>query len=140
MKYPCLTVRQPWAFALFETKDIENRNWPLPPKLIGLRIAIHAAKGMTEYEYDVASAFCADRGLVVPRASSLARGQVLGWVTFTACVQASDSPWFEGRFGFVRADPEYLPWGPTPATGALGFWEWDSELYHEAHKTKASGL
>lgn len=132
MKYPCLTVRQPWAWAIFNGKDIENRNWALPSRLIGIRIAIHAAKGMTEYEYDATSAFCAERGLTVPPLTALARGMVLGWVTFTACVTASASLWFEGRFGFVRADPEFLPWGPTPATGALGFWEWDSEAYKGA--------
>lgn len=38
-----LTVRQPWASLIVRgVKAIETRSWPLPNKMVGQRIAIHA--------------------------------------------------------------------------------------------------
>ena len=46
-----ISIRQPWAWAIFHAgKDIENRG-PMASKALfrpGLRVAIHASKGMTE--------------------------------------------------------------------------------------------
>jgi len=40
-----LTVKQPWAFAIVHLgKDVENRNWEPPRRILGQRIAIHAGK------------------------------------------------------------------------------------------------
>lgn len=39
-----LTLRPQWAYAVARLgKDIENRSWPLPSRMHGKRIAIHAA-------------------------------------------------------------------------------------------------
>jgi len=54
-----ISVRQPWAWAIiFGGKDVENRNKaPIgTQQLIGRRIQIHAAKGMTQHEYESARA------------------------------------------------------------------------------------
>jgi hypothetical protein len=118
----CLTVRQPWAWAIFHGKDIENRDWPT--RVRG-RVAIHAAKGMTEQEYVAAYQYCEARGLILPMPTLLMRGRVLGTVEIVDCVSASTSPWFMGDFGFVLRDAQLFQ-GSIAAKGALGFWQWDA--------------
>jgi len=49
-----LSVRQPWAWAIIHAgKDIENRSWHAVDRgtMRRGRIAIHAAKGLTQQEY-----------------------------------------------------------------------------------------
>jgi hypothetical protein len=43
----------------------------------------------------------------------------VGSVEIVDCVTVSDSPWFDGRYGFVLRNPEPLPF--RPMRGALGF-------------------
>ena len=46
-----LSLSQPWCWSLFDpiaNKDVENRSWPPPIKMIGETIAIHAAKSFDE--------------------------------------------------------------------------------------------
>lgn len=41
-----LTVRQPWADAITHGgKPVENRTWPVPRGLVGVRLLIHAGGG-----------------------------------------------------------------------------------------------
>jgi hypothetical protein len=41
-----ITLRPQWAYAVARLgKDVENRTWPLPARMHGQRIAIHAAAG-----------------------------------------------------------------------------------------------
>lgn len=120
----CLTVRQPWAYAIFCLgKDIENRDWAT--RVRG-RIAIHAAAGMTRREYDAAVLFIRRiTDIPVPPFAVLSRGMVLGTVEIVDCVSQSSSPWFMGTYGFVLREPRLLPEGPRPAKGQLGFWDWN---------------
>ena len=100
-----LSIQQPHADEiLFEGKDIENRTWRLPKAMKGQRIYVHAGKRSR-----VASPKYANR-----------LGAVLGEVTIVDCVESSDSPWFEGPFGFVLKDPVAYD-VPIPARGRLGF-------------------
>ena len=47
------SIRQPWAWAtLHAGKDVENRSWPLPRKMVGRRVLIHASAGCTLDEYE----------------------------------------------------------------------------------------
>src|SRR3972149_7840037 len=72
----CLSLRQPWAWAVVDGgKNIENRTWNT--RVRG-PILIHAAKGMTGAEYDVAMLFCKERGLELPNPKLLARGGIVG--------------------------------------------------------------
>lgn len=121
-----LSIRQPWAWLILNGgKDIENRSWPT--KLRG-RVLIHAAKGMTDSEWDDAMAFAdgaapLDRDVQLRRRAlchnDARRGGIVGSVEIVDCVSASDSPWFFGPYGFVLRNPQPLPF--RPMRGALGF-------------------
>jgi hypothetical protein len=46
---PAISVQPPWSHAIaWLGKDRENRYWPVPPKLLGTDIAIHATKSVDE--------------------------------------------------------------------------------------------
>lgn len=128
-----LSIRQPWASLILKAgKDIENRDWPT--KVRG-RILVHAAKGMTRDEHEDAIHFAVAAIRARPQEGAkpttlrergfahedLARGGIIGSVEIVDCVQASDSPWFVGRYGFVLRDPQPLPF--TPWRGQLGFFD-----------------
>jgi hypothetical protein len=123
-----LSIRQPWAWAIIHAgKDIENRSWATSYRG---PVLIHAAKGMTRREYenfldvlrDSSPLTCAINvagGL--PAYKDLLRGGIVGKAHIVDCVGRHSSPWFFGRFGFVLADMEPMPF--TPLRGALGFFE-----------------
>jgi hypothetical protein len=121
-----LSIRQPWAsLILLAGKNIENRKW-------GTRVRgpllIHAAKGMTRRECLDAMDFADANGfrrighlLNSFEPDNLPRGGIIGSVNLTDCVYQSDSPWFQGPYGFVLCDPRPLPF--VPFTGQLGFFD-----------------
>lgn len=120
-----LSVRQPWAWAIIHGgKDIENRSWQAVNH--GLRqrgrIAIHAAKGMTQDEYWAAREFMMAMGQYCPDPHELYRGGVIGSVEVVDVVSRHDSPWFFGPRGLVLRDPQMC--GFVPARGALGYFTW----------------
>lgn len=120
-----LSVRQPWAWAIVSGhKDVENRSTVAVTKgeMRPRAIAIHAAKGMTQEEYEVAADFMQTLGIVCPRPDQLVRGAVIGGATVTAVVTASPSPWFFGPRGLLLRDAFQVD--PIPAAGALGFFGW----------------
>lgn len=116
-----LSIRQPWAWLILNAgKDIENRQW-----WTGFRgrFLIHAAKGMTRDEYANGADTLAeiDPRIKLPPFEALERGGVVGTAVLTACVKASESPWFFGDYGFELRDVAPLPF--RPYKGALGFFE-----------------
>jgi hypothetical protein len=127
-----LSIRQPWAsLIMLAGKDIENRRWGT--KVRG-PLLIHAAKGMTRREYLDAMDFADANGScgnVIDlhighlidsfEPKNLPRGGIIGSVNLTDCVYQSDSPWFQGPYGFVLQDPKPLPF--VPFTGQLGFFD-----------------
>jgi hypothetical protein len=123
-----ISVRQPWAWLIINAgKDIENRDWST--KRRG-RVLIHASKSMTRDEYEWAKDFC---NIIrtrhafqchFPNAKSLEHGGIIGSVEIVDCVTNSDSPWFQGRYGFVLRDPQPLPF--YPCRGQLGFFRIDT--------------
>lgn len=122
-----LTVKQPWAFAIFHLgKPVENRDWDTP---VRGRIAIHTSKLVRKSEFTISAtaiAHIAAPGLVPPQ-DELPHGMIIGTVEVVDCVESMDSPWFFGDFGFVLRDPVLLP-APIPAVGALGFWDVPKEI------------
>ena len=122
----CLTVRQPWAWAILNAgKDIENRDWAT--RFRG-RVLIHASKGMTKGEYEDAydTAMDANPAILFPTFESLQRGGIIGSVEIVDCIAESESPWFFGKHGFVLRDPQPLPF--TPWKGQLGFFDVPDEI------------
>jgi hypothetical protein len=114
-----ISIRQPWAWLIINAgKDIENRCWPT--KLRG-RVLVHAAKGMTRDEYEDVDDFIAGSGILLPPASTLERGGIIGSVEIVDCVAESKSPWFFGPYGFVLRNPQPMPF--SPLRGQLGFFD-----------------
>lgn len=120
-----LSVRQPWAWAIIHGgKDIENRSWHAVDRgiLRRGRVAIHAAKGITQQEYASARDFMQSIGVNCPPAADLMRGGIIGAVDVVDIVKASSSPWFFGPRGLVLRNP--VPCRFVPAVGQLGFFVW----------------
>lgn len=120
-----LSVRQPWAWAIIHAgKDVENRLWR--PSHPGVRfrgpVCIHAARGMTQDEYEEARSFMGMFGTACPPAHKLLRGGIIGTVEIIDFVGQSESPWFMGPAGLVLANPK--PCEFIPARGELGFFNW----------------
>jgi hypothetical protein len=127
-----LSIRQPWAWAIIHAgKDIENRDWRT--RFRG-PVCIHAAKGMTQAEYNgfirtihtVSLTRPFPRGSTVPSGENLPRGGIVGVAEIVDCVEASDSPWFFGRFGFVLRNARPVEF--IPVRGALGLFDWRGNL------------
>lgn len=125
-----LSVRQPWAWAIIHAgKDIENRT-ATAIKLgrmraaVGTRIAIHASKGMSRQEYELArNAMALLNGVAhAPPPAALARGGIIGTVLVVGIVKTSPSPWFEGPYGLELREPSATPF--IGADGELGIFKW----------------
>jgi hypothetical protein len=126
-----ISVRQPWAWAIVHAgKDVENRSKAAIYKggmsaAIGTRIAVHAAKGMTRTEYDIAAAMIRKIAGDCPQAHELARGGIVGTVHVTGVTshhKVQISRWFFGPWALKLAEAE--PCSFVGATGALGLFRW----------------
>lgn len=126
MMYKALSVRQPWPYAIFHLgKDIENRS---RPTAVRGRIAIHASSSIGKREYaDAADAILDICGDMIPQREELTLGAIIGTVEIVECVEASDSPWFFGEYGYLLARPILLD-TPIYCSGQLGFWPVPAEL------------
>ncbi len=121
-----LSIRQPWAWLVVNGyKDIENRTWST--NFRG-RIYVHAGQRMVVDDYPEQRQYITQAGIVIP--VLLARGAIIGEVTITGCLAASDSPWFCGPYGFTLEDPEAYD-TPVPFRGQLGFFPVDESLIAE---------
>ena len=153
-----LSIKQPWAWLYctpLNLKDVENRNWRIGRKTspafgdrnadfrieLPQRIYIHAGKVMDTSAGD----FIAERlnrlqSLELANAirNGLPLGAIIGEVTITECVEKSDSPWFTGKYGFVRIDP-VLYKTPIPCRGQLGFFNLPSEVEKQIQEIKTDG-
>jgi len=129
-----LSVRQPWAWAIIHAgKDVENRsaaairNMDLPDIRLPLRIAIHAAKGLTRAEYESARDFMAGIGVTCPPPDMLLRGGIIGSVEVAGIVSQHPSKWWMGPRGLLLRHPEACTF--RPVTGALGLFRWTDGSY-----------
>lgn len=122
---PCLSVRQPWAFALVHGfKDVENRDWST--KFRGPCL-IHAGKREEKDEVEFVLRRIAHQEkrpadeIIALYDSRRALGAVVGGLRIVDCVEDMDSPWFCGRFGFVAEGAK--PCMAVEMKGRLGFWD-----------------
>lgn len=133
-----LSIRQPWAWLIcMGIKDIENRDWATSFRG---RIYVHAGNRF-DTEALVDSRLChwldkslisLEDGIVIDQLHRTWRqGAIIGEVDITDCVwiqnlglPATKSPWFDGNFGFVLANP-VLYKNPIPYKGRTFFFEVD---------------
>lgn len=111
-----LSIRQPWAWLIVNGyKDVENRDWFASYRG---RLLIHAGQKFdAEGHRHVARTF---PDVPMPKTEAeFQRGGIVGGVTMVGCVEASDSRWFTGRFGFMFEQPAPLPF--RALRGQLGF-------------------
>src|SRR6266550_7295764 len=113
MQEPVITLRQPWASAVFYArKDIENRTWATPYRG---RLWIHAGKNPARQDARLEER----RGLWLPE-EPLPRGVILGCVELVDCVRRADSPWARrGHYHWLLSRPMRLK-RSVPRNGELG--------------------
>ena len=117
---PCLTICQPWAWAIFNGKDVENRPWE--SRYRG-PLLIHAG---ASHDWLCDSSYLRDLGLVVPPDDELVFGAILGLVDQVDCWHQSqreiirESVWAEGPWCHVYANPRPFA-KPVPYKGRQKF-------------------
>lgn len=116
-----LSILQPWPHhILHDGKDVENRSWPTKGRGWFL---IHAGKSTRENPEMI-------------RDRALPLGGIVGAARIVDCVEAMDSRWFFGPFGFVLRDAFPLPL--APCAGKLSFFRPPAEtLIQVAHNIRA---
>lgn len=137
MKAKGLSIRQPWAQLIcMGVKDIENRTWPTKHRG---RIYVHAGAKPDGQTYNDTKNIVAHimRNIVdqnvghrvwqlvyLRRESPWKRyyGSIIGEVDIVDCVTESESPWFEGPYGFVLENPQLYD-APIPYRGWLRFFD-----------------
>lgn len=122
-----ISLWQPWAsFVAIGVKPYETRHWRAPSRLIGQRIAIHAAKRKPEND-DIIWWHRVSRF----QSGCLPLGAFICTVILSECVSADRVPFDEfgdygdGRFAWRLIDPQLFD-PPIPAKGQQGFWKWQS--------------
>ena len=110
-----LSFKQPWASLIVDSiKDIENRTWKTNYRG---RIFIHASKSFDKDGYLwIRNKFPFIKLL---RKDEYERGYVIGISEIIDCVSYSDSPWFEGPYGFILMNSKRLE-NPFTYKGKLG--------------------
>jgi len=126
-----LSIRQPWAWMIVKGyKDVENRSWKT--NFRG-RVYVHASKRPT---FNPLLAFKAFRrvypNLILP--INVYYGGIIGEVDIVDCVTEHTSPWFDGLYGFVLANPVMYE-KPIPCKGQLGFFKVEPEMQTEYSPT-----
>jgi hypothetical protein len=117
----CLTVRQPWAWAILEgIKDVENREWSTSYRG---PLLIHAAAAPA-FRWAPGQVL-ADGETELPPMSELVYGAILGVVDLYDVVDASDFPpddaWARGPYCWCLDDPRRLT-VTVPCRGQMGLW------------------
>lgn len=120
-----LSVRQPWAWAIVAGhKKIENRSVGSirAGRMSCRRIAIHAAIGLKQDEFDWGVWRLQKHGVACPHPDQLPRGAIIGAVDVVKIITKSDIEWFGGQMGLVLENAEQCD--PIPAKGELGYFGW----------------
>jgi len=122
-----LTIRQPWAWAIFHGKDIENRSWGT--KYRG-PLLVHAALTFDHAGYRWILDNRKKLYLTspdIPSPDQFVFGAVIGKVNMVDCVSFHVSAWFSGPCGFVFKDHQLFK-TPIPYRGSLHFFNVPDEL------------
>lgn len=122
MKYPAISIRQPWAWAiLYAGKDVENRTRRLPRQYVNIPVLIHAGKTVDEDAIDFLA--CIDLMMFEqPMPATYPTGGIVGALVFNGEGTNRFSSWREeglNHWTIERAWP--LPF--HPCKGQLGFFQ-----------------
>ncbi|MFZ0269903.1 hypothetical protein [Caulobacter sp.] len=133
-----ISLWQPWASALMfpHLKVHETRHWPAPARLIGQRVAIHAAQRRCPLnETSLLNDEAANATFGLPWRQNVPYGALIGTAILAACqpmsgqyaarpAHANDEAfgyWSAERFAWRMADP--IPFEtPLPMKGQQGWW------------------
>ena len=119
----CISIKQPWAWAIFHGKPVENRTWKTAYRG---DLLIQASKTFDKEGYLwMEENFL--RTSVLPDLEDFVFGAIIGKVTMTDCVISHPSPFFFGPYGHVYADPVEFK-EPIPFKGKLKFFDVPDEL------------
>lgn len=130
-----ISLWQPWASLIFTgDKKHETRSFRPPERLIGRRIAIHAAKRFVQPVALGLELLCEQEFGSLQRWRELPRGALLGTVLLTdayptesiepGVVDRICGDWTAGRFAWKLEQFERLP-NPIPWKGRQGWFEVD---------------
>ena len=148
-----LTLIRPWCWAICHAgKDVENRGWPPPERVIGSRIAIHSGLKFSESAAgaidgiagpaDEVGAWAPTRDAEWPGGRIVCTVRVEGWVERPdehgplldwaglprdEAVKAVRSPWFVGPIAWVLRDVIVLR-DSVPCRGAQGLWNLPADV------------
>ena len=126
-----ISVRQPWAWAIFHAgKDVENRSFR---NIIPGQLAIHISKFNKWEEINSNLWIVAQRlrviDLPLPSRKELEQqmGSIIGIVDVVDCFRDSSSRWAEsGKWHWQLENPRLVQ--PVPAKGMLGMFNYTGEL------------
>jgi len=131
-----LSIHQPWIdWILHMGKDIENRNWKPPNKMIGQYIALHSSK---TYELKAWRDLC----VIFPKLISVepsdknkfTYGAILGVAKIKEIITVQEeSPWFQGPYGWVLENVVPLS-EPIYCKGYMKLWNISDEIEKEIWK------
>ena len=121
----CLTIRQPWAWAVFapsrKRKDVENKS--LQTKHRGLLLIHAGANRLSTHGHDAFTEF--SNGLAVPDPDTLDFGAIIGVVQLTDVVpydrRLANNSGASGDYCWLFEDARTFS-KPIPWKGQLGLW------------------
>jgi ASCH domain len=119
MKLKAISVRQPWANAIMQGKDVENRS----------RYFSHRGSLLIHASLKVDGAALSDPRILGLPINDLVVGHLIGVVTVLDCVRSSNSRWADPgcEWKLLLASPRPLL-RPVPYRGQLALFEVDHEL------------
>lgn len=138
MILPAISLWQPFCSALFvpEMKSHETRHWPCPERLIGQRVAFHAAKRpVGRWDLSSRAENQCERTWGPDWRSRLTYGAVLGTGVIAGCYPTDTHPpngtldllfgdWSPGRFAWKVLDARLFE-EPIAAAGRQGWFTVD---------------
>ena len=121
-----ISICQPWAWAIFHGKDIENRSWKT--HYTG-PLLIHSSNKFDHagYKWILDHRHLININVSIPVPDEYPMGAIIGKVNMVGCVTSHNSPWYFDDYGHVYSNPvefkKYIPF-----RGALHLFEVPDEL------------
>jgi hypothetical protein len=117
-----ISIKQPWAWAIFNGKPVENRTWYSHYRG---ELLIHASK---KFDYDGYIWLTKNiyKPSDVPRVQDFEQGGFVGKVKMVDCVEYHPSPFFFGPWGFVFANVKSIDF--IPYKGQQGIFNVPDEI------------